>query len=238
MANLIESQLVNVSKNIQDVQSRLREAALRSERKAEEITLVAVSKTVGIPSILEAIDSGIKALGESRIQEAKGKWSELREKMSLQGCQFHLVGHLQRNKVKEAVRMFDLIHSLDSERLTAEIDRRAEEIGKRQRVLIEVNTSGEDSKSGVVPEAVGKLVEVVERAPNLFLEGLMTIGPLEGGIESARRSFQILRQLRDELGGKVRLPELSMGMTQDFEVAVEEGATMVRVGMAIFGKRN
>jgi hypothetical protein len=157
--------------------------------------------------------------------------------MLARGCQFHLVGHLQRNKAKIAVQIFDLIHSLDSERLAEELDRRAAEIGKKQRILIEVNTSGEETKFGVQPEKTKQLVEMVLGCPNLKLEGLMTVGPLYGGSVGARQSFQMLRRLRDQIGADL-LPELSMGMTSDFEEAIEEGATLIRVGTAIFGPRN
>ncbi len=188
--------------------------------------------------MLEAIRAGVRFLGENRIQEAKQKWPLIQETMSSTGCEFHMVGHLQRNKARDAVRLFNLIHSLDSERLAKEIDRHAGEIGKKQRVLIEVNTSGEESKFGVQPEGTAKLIEAVQNYSNIKLEGLMTIGPLYGGPDGARRSFQILRQLREETGGEKLLPDLSMGMTQDFEEAIEEGATIIRVGTAIFGSRN
>lgn len=228
---------MDLSENIAQVQQRMEEAALRSHRRPDEIKLVAVSKTVNVSRMLEAVRAGVRTLAENRVQEAKSKWAHIQEELDNRGCQFHMVGHLQRNKAKDAVRLFDLIHSLDSDRLALELDKRAEEAGKSQRVLIEVKTSGEEAKFGVPPDEAGKLVETVLRYPNLKLEGLMTVGPLYGGSIGARKSFQILRQLREDLGGEDLLPELSMGMTQDFEEAIEEGATMIRVGTAIFGVR-
>jgi len=229
--------LVAIVENINTVLSRIAEASRRSGRRPEEIKLVAISKTVGTEQMLEAIGAGIRALGENRVQEARSKWPIIAHQMTSRGCEFHLVGHLQRNKAKEAVRLFDLIHSLDSERLALEINKRAGEISKIQRVLIEVNTSGEASKFGIQPEEAENLINFVETCPNLKLEGLMTVGPLYGGSVGARQSFQTLRKLRDDCGGEERLPDLSMGMTQDFEEAIEEGATMIRVGTAIFGAR-
>lgn len=228
---------MGIAGNLDQMRERIAQAAVRSGRRPEEIFLVAVSKTVPAPAMLEAVRLGVKALGENRVQEARGKWPLIEAEMKARGCQFHMVGHLQTNKAKDAVRLFDLIHSLDSERLAEELARRARELGKVQRVLIEVNISGEASKYGVSPQETGKLIEAVGWLPNLRLEGLMTIGPLEGGREAARRSFQTLRRLRGDLGGREKLPQLSMGMTQDFETAIEEGATMIRVGTAIFGAR-
>ena len=186
--------------------------------------------------MLEAIRCDVRILGENRVQEARSKWSEIHEEMARNRCEFHLVGHLQRNKAKEAVNLFDSIHSLDSERLAMELDKRSGEIGKRQRVLIEVNTSGDESKYGIEPAETGTLLDAVIKCENLKIEGLMTIGPLYGGIRGARECFQMLRDLRDSLSADL-LQELSMGMTGDFEAAIEEGATIIRVGTAIFGDR-
>ena len=228
---------MGVADSLAQVRRRLEEASRRSGRRPDEIQLVAISKTVDVPLMREAIAVGVPALGENRVQEALSKWPQIQDKMLARGCQFHLVGHLQRNKAKIAVQIFDLIHSLDSERLAEELDRRAAEIGKKQRILIEVNTSGEETKFGVQPEKTKQLVEMVLGCPNLKLEGLMTVGPLYGGSVGARQSFQMLRRLRDQIGADL-LPELSMGMTSDFEEAIEEGATLIRVGTAIFGPRN
>lgn len=223
--------------NLNQVRKRIADAALRCDRDPASITIVAVSKTKGVPQMIEAIESGVEALGENRVQEALDKWPRIQDALAMSGCEFHLVGHLQRNKAKYAVRIFDLIHSLDSDRLAREIDKRALDVGKTQRVLIEVNTSDEETKFGVPPEETKDLIQAVLDCPNLKLEGLMTVGPLYGGSIAARTSFKILKKSRDELGGIGLLPELSMGMTQDFEEAVEEGATILRIGTAIFGER-
>jgi pyridoxal phosphate enzyme (YggS family) len=229
---------LGVSENLQEVLRRIGEKALECGRNPGQIKLVAVSKTMPVELMLDAIRAGVKLLGENRIQEAKAKLPEVQDEMAAQGCEFHLVGHLQRNKVKEAIKLFDLIHSLDSERLALEIEKRATDADKIQRVLIEVNTSGDESKFGVEPGETEKLLAVAQDCPHLKVEGLMTIGPLYGGIYGARECFQMLRKLRDDLGGEQILSDLSMGMTGDFEAAIEEGATIVRVGTAIFGARN
>jgi pyridoxal phosphate enzyme (YggS family) len=229
---------LGVKENLQEILRRIEEKALECEREAQQIRLVAVSKTMPVDLMLDAIGAGVGALGENRVQEAKAKWPRVQEAMASQGCEFHLVGHLQRNKAKEAVKLFDLIHSLDSERLALELERRAAEAGKVQRVLIEVNTSGDESKFGAAPEATETLLRTTLDCPHLKVEGLMTIGPLYGGLYGARECFQMLRRIRDDLGGEKLLPDLSMGMTQDFEAAIEEGATIVRIGTAIFGTRN
>lgn len=229
---------MDISTNIALLRQRISEAAFRAGRGPEQIKLVAVGKTVGTDRIVAAIDAGITLLGENRVQEARSKWPVIHEKLKTVKGEFHLVGHLQRNKAKEAVQLFDLIHSLDSERLALELDRRAREVGKTQRVLIEVNTSGEATKFGVKPEDAKPLIDLALKCRNLKLEGLMTVGPLYGSSIGARQCFEMLRDLQEELGGIRSLPELSMGMTQDFEEAIEEGATMIRIGTAIFGARN
>jgi pyridoxal phosphate enzyme (YggS family) len=213
------------------------QAALRSARQPEDVQIVAVSKTIGADLMQQALRLGMAALGENRVQEAREKHPEIEALLKEKDAQFHLVGHLQTNKAKEAVRLFDLIQSVDSERLAHELDQRAREIGKVQRVLIEVNTSEELTKFGVEPHDLMSLARVVRSLNNLRFEGLMTIGPLTGGTGGARACFQELRNLWHELGGRETLPILSMGMTQDFEIAIEEGATMIRVGSAIFGAR-
>jgi hypothetical protein len=214
------------------------EAAARGVgRDPAAIRLVAVSKTVDPALIVEAIRLGVNILGENRVQEARDKWPVIEADMRACGCEIHMVGHLQTNKSRDAVRLFDMIQSLDSERLARAVDQHAREAGKVQRVLVEVNTSGELTKFGVEPDEAQRLIKVVQTYKNLKLEGLMTIGPLTGGLEAARAAFKQLRVLRDRAGGEALLPELSMGMTQDFDIAIEEGATMVRVGTAIFGDR-
>jgi pyridoxal phosphate enzyme (YggS family) len=196
---------------------------------------VAVAKTFPPEAIREAAEAGIRDVGENRVQEASAKFQVLGRDVT-----WHLVGHLQTNKVKKALEIFDWIHSVDSLRLAEEISRRAERVGREVDVLVEVNVSGEPSKFGVRPSELHRLIEQVVRLPHLRLRGLMTIAPLVDDPEKARPYFAALRELRDQLlrsGVADHLPHLSMGMTDDFEVAVEEGATMVRIGRAIFGER-
>ncbi len=216
---------------------RIHTAALRSNRRFEEIQLVAVSKTVEPERMIHAIEAGVKILGENRVQEAKRKWLLVESYAKSRYCEFHLVGHLQTNKAKDAVKLFDLIHSVDSEHLAKELNRRAGESGKIQRILIEVNTSGETTKYGVQPDDLSALINAIRSCRNLRLEGLMTIGPLSGGSEATRVSFRLLRTLRDHFNDEDLQLKLSMGMTQDFEIAIEEGADFIRVGTAIFGER-
>jgi pyridoxal phosphate enzyme (YggS family) len=229
---------MGVLENLLQVKKTVEDAAIDCGRDPASIAIVAVSKTQSYPLMLEGIEAGLYALGENRVQEAREKWPRVQDAMASSGCEFHLVGHLQRNKARFAVRLFDLIHSVDSDRLAEELNKRARDIGKTQRVLIEVNTSGEESKFGVSPDDADPLIKFVQACPNLKLEGLMTVGPLYGGSHGARESFQTLRQLRDDLGGAGLLPQLSMGMTQDYIEAIEEGATILRIGTAIFGTRN
>jgi PLP dependent protein len=227
-----------VSVNLDKVRERIAQAARRSGCQAGAIKLAAVSKTVEVDLMLAAIRSGVRILAENRVQEARDKWPHISEEMTRNGCEFHLVGHLQTNKSREAVRLFDLIQSVDSERLARALDQHAGEIGKTQRVLVEVNTSQELTKFGIEPENAGRLIQVVRSLKNLKLEGLMTVGPLRGGVEASRAAFRTLRELRHLSEGTEFLPELSMGMSGDFEIAIEEGATLIRVGTAIFGDRN
>jgi pyridoxal phosphate enzyme (YggS family) len=236
-----------IDSNLAAVRQRLAAAARRAGRSAEEITLVAVTKTVPLPAVLIAYKLGVRDFGENRVQEAETKVASARRQAA--EIQWHLVGHLQTNKAKAAVELFDLIHSVDSQRLAEALDRRAQAVGRRLPVLLEVNVSGEASKSGFAVAGTGQaakreaLLPAVERLlalPHLDVQGLMTIAPLVSDPEQARPYFRALRQWRDEL--QRRFPQvawrhLSMGMTDDFEVAIEEGATMVRLGRAIFGER-
>ncbi|MFH1735968.1 MAG: YggS family pyridoxal phosphate-dependent enzyme, partial [bacterium] len=230
--------LVRIRDNLADVRKRIASAAVIADRDPAEIKLVAVCKTKPVDLVLDAIQAGVTIFGENRMQEAKAKWPEFKDELKARGGEFHLVGHLQRNKAKDAVQLFDLIHSIDSERIAEEVNIQAEKIDKFQRVLIEVNTSGESSKYGCSSLETEALVNLIRDLPYLKLEGLMTIGPLYGGIYGARECFGMLAKLRNDFGGPAVLPELSMGMTGDFEVAIEEGATLVRIGTAIFGSRN
>jgi pyridoxal phosphate enzyme (YggS family) len=197
------------------------------------VTLVAVSKTVPVERIREAIDAGVRILGENRIQEARDKIP------AIPGlAEWHLVGHLQTNKAKLAVQLFEMIHSLDSPKLAQTLDKHGHEANRVVRCLIEVNLAGEEGKSGTAEEGVRPLLEAAVQLPQVRVEGLMAMPPFWPDPEQVRPFFRRLRGLRDKLEAEgFRLPELSMGMTHDFEVAIEEGATMVRIGTAIFGPR-
>ena len=224
--------------NIKNVFRKISSAAIRSGRGPFDIKLVAVTKTVDIDRIKEAIDLGLRLFGENKVQEAKEKISTLRSEIRDSEVEWHLIGHLQKNKAKTAVMLFDMIHSLDSVSLAEEINKYAEKAGKIQRVLIQVKLSGEETKSGVAREDLMNLIESASGMKNLKLEGLMTMPPFFGGTETARPYFRELRELRDNAESKgYKLPELSMGMTNDFEVAILEGATMVRIGTGIFQER-
>jgi pyridoxal phosphate enzyme (YggS family) len=211
-------------------------AATRAARDPGEIKLVAVSKTVEIARIKEAIEAGVTTLGENYVQEARRKIEEIGHEI-----QWHMVGHLQSNKAKYAATLFDYIHSIDGVSLAREIDRRAEQRGRGVRALVEVNLSGETSKFGIGSEGAVDLIQQVAGLKHISIEGLMTMPPFFNEPEKARPYFIKLRELRDRIRKEgiegVRIDELSMGMSGDFEAAIEEGATMVRVGTAIFGER-
>jgi hypothetical protein len=217
-------------------------AAMKADRNPAAVTLIAVTKTVETAAIREAIDAGLRVFGESRIQEAGAKIEELPRLLTSDGglptVSWHLIGHLQRNKAKTAVALFDLIHSLDSVDLALEIDRQAEKIGKIQEVLIEVKLSAEETKHGISKDELPDLAAAISGMTNLRLRGLMTVPPFFENPGEARPCFRELRKLKERLEDLgFLLPELSMGMSHDFEAAIEEGATMVRVGTAIFGTR-
>jgi len=214
--------------NLERVRERIARAAERAGRRGEDVLLIAVSKTVEVEKIREAIAAGVPALGENRVQEARGKIAELGRPVP-----WHLIGHLQTNKVKEALSLFDLIHSIDRLELARECERRANDRGRPVDVLLEVNVAGEASKGGVAPDAVAETLDEISGLGHLRMRGLMAIPPPVERAEDARQWFQALRKLGERHG----LAELSMGMSADFEVAIEEGATMVRVGTAIFGSR-
>ncbi|MFI5341951.1 MAG: YggS family pyridoxal phosphate-dependent enzyme [Candidatus Methylomirabilales bacterium] len=226
-----------MAESIQDrllrVQERIRAVAERAGRDATSVTLVAVSKMIPVEVIREALTAGVTILGENRVQEARDKIAALPGQAT-----WHLVGHLQTNKAKIAVELFEMIHSLDSLKLAEALDRSGEQAGRTVRCLMEVNLGGEESKSGTTEEGVRPLLEAAERLTHLRVDGLMTIPPFLPDPEQVRPFFRRLRNLREKLTGEgFRLAELSMGMTHDFEVAIEEGATMVRIGTAIFGPR-
>lgn len=223
-----------IAKNLQDVRAAIAAAAQRSRRDPAAVRLVAVSKTVDLERIRAAIDAGQDLFGENYLQEAREKIAVLGKAVS-----WHLVGSLQSNKARGAVELFDLIHAVDRLKLAQALDAAAARLGKVQDVLIQVNQAGEATKSGVEPEAAPALIQEVARLPHLRILGLMTMPPWFPDPEAARPYFRALRILRDHLRGLTGLPltELSMGMSGDFAVAVEEGATLVRVGTAIFGSR-
>jgi PLP dependent protein len=215
------------------VQERVAMAAARSGRSAETVTLIGVSKLADRPAIDEAYAAGLRHFGENRVQEALAKFGEGRPADLV----LHLIGHLQTNKARDAVRLFQVIHSADSVHLLDAVDRQAARAGLTMPMLVEVNVSGEASKHGVAPEATEALVAHAFSLPNLQPRGLMTVGPLVDDAEAVRPVFRALRELRDRLRDAHpdwELPDLSMGMTNDFPVAIEEGATLVRVGRAIF----
>jgi len=226
----------DVRENILRIRERIAAAAVRSGRDPSEVRLMGVTKTVGDDRILQAIEAGIDIIGENYVQEAK-------RKIELMGksVEWHFIGHLQSNKARYAVRLFDMIHSVNRVSLAGELNRRAAAAGVVCRVLVEVNLAGEESKSGAPPEEAPGLVRAVSQLANLSVRGLMTMAPWYEDPEKARPCFAGLRGLRDRIDAEkipnVTLRELSMGMTDDFEVAVEEGSTIVRIGRAIFGER-
>ena len=221
-----------------NIRARIEEAVERSQRPRDDVTLIAISKTHPANLVTEVINLGATDLGENKVQEAEDKILEVgRDK-----ARWHLVGHLQANKARRAVKLFDVIHSLDSVELARRLDRLCEEEGvERLSVLIQVDLGKEETKSGVVEEQLADVVAEVDRCDRLVLLGLMTLPPFFDDPEDARPYFKRLAELRDGLKArgvfKVGRGELSMGMTHDFEVAIEEGATMVRIGTAIFGER-
>jgi len=225
---------MSIKENLEKIAEKIR---LRSElvgRNSGDITMVAVTKTVEEDRIREAIASGVRIIGESRVQEAKEKYGKLGNEVI-----WHLVGHLQTNKANDAVKIFDLIHSVDSVKLAKEIDKQARKAGKVQKVLIEVNLSGEETKYGLSPEEVIPFLKDISELPNMKVEGLMTMAPFYENPEDCRPYFRKLKELMEEVKARnienVEMKYLSMGMTNDYEVAIEEGSNMVRIGRAIFG---
>jgi len=228
----------SVFENIKEVYRIISRGALKADRSPDEVQLIVVTKTVGQQAIREAVDSGIRLFGENRVQEAKKKILSDEIKAMPERLEWHLIGHLQKNKAKDAVQLFEVIHSVDSIELACELDRQADTIGKIQRVLIQVKLSEEETKSGVTEKELPELLERIAQLKHLRLEGLMTIPPYLDNVRDVIPYFRRLRQLRDEAEkAGFSLPELSMGMSHDYEAAIEEGATMVRIGTAIFGER-
>lgn len=230
-------QYADIKTNVERVRERIGRAAVSAGRDASAVTLIAVTKTVAAERVAQAYAAGIRHFGENRAQELALK----RAQLDLD-CIWHFIGHLQSNKVKDALRYSSLIHSVDSLPLAREISRRAEAVGAQAEILAQINISFEETKSGVRPEEAGEFVEALSGLPGILVSGLMTIARPVDAPEESRPDFRRMRQIFDALSKQIVKPNmamkhLSMGMSNDFEVAVEEGATMVRVGSAIFGPR-
>lgn len=227
-----------MKKRLQAIKKRIQAAAQACGRDPATVRLVAVSKTVPAHGVRRAIEAGMTVFGENYVQEARTKFNEL----AVYPVSWHFIGHLQSNKAKYAVRLFDLIHSVDSLKLARELNKQAGKINKVQNILIQVNISAEATKSGVAIEQTLDLLNEIRLLENLSVKGLMTMPPFFNEPERVRPYFSAVRKLRDHLLQQhlpqVSLNELSMGMTGDFEVAIEEGATLVRIGTAIFGERS
>lgn len=228
----------NITANLEKVKRNIRQAAERVNRDPSEVTLIAVTKTVPVEKIREAILAGVLIFGENRVLEAREKIEVIDSK----AVKWHMIGHLQTNKVKYIFSLFDLIHSVDSLALAHEIDRRAQVDKKKADILVQVNVSGEKTKFGVSKESAVELIKDISRLSNISIKGLMTIPPFSDNPEGSRGFFKELFFIRERVESlgieNVSMRELSMGMSNDYEIAVEEGATMVRVGTAIFGERN
>lgn len=226
--------MATIAENLGRVRERIAQAAAKAGRAVDEIELVVISKTHDAEKVREAVEAGQSLFGESRVQEARAKIPELPSNL-----RWHLVGHLQKNKIRHALPLFEMIHSIDSVDLARDVNRIAEEEGMHPRVLLEVNVAGEGSKFGFQPNKLCEDMETLLALSRLSIEGLMCIPPLAEEAEASRKYFVSLRELRDALDKEfqMKLPKLSMGMTQDYPIAVQEGATLLRVGTAIFGER-
>ncbi|NPV43132.1 MAG: YggS family pyridoxal phosphate-dependent enzyme [Firmicutes bacterium] len=229
--------MVDVIKNLQVIKKRVAESAMKTNRKLDDIKIIAVTKNVEVERILEAIQGGIDAIGENRVQEALIKYPLIEKEI-----EWHMIGYLQRNKAKKAVEHFDLIQSLDRISLAQELDKRGKQQNKIVNVLVQVNVSGEESKSGISPEETVEFIKSLSDYENILIKGLMTIAPYTDDPEETRPYFKRMKGLFDEIhnlkGRNIDIEYLSMGMTNDFEVAIEEGSNMIRVGTGIFGERN
>lgn len=224
-----------IAENIRILRERIAETCVKLSRDPAEVAIVAVTKTVPPQRIQEAIDAGIEILGENRVQEALSKIGTVKGKIT-----WHMVGHLQRNKVKKALEIFDLIQSVDSYELACEIDRHSRQCNRRTDVLIEINTSGEPTKFGIKPEQTLELVSKIKHLPNINIVGLMTIGAFTEDERAVRKCFSTLRELGERIRSSfsdIDIKWLSMGMSSDYIWAIQEGSNMVRIGTAIFGKR-
>jgi len=228
---------LSVTENVERVQRRIHQACRRAGRSDKDVRLIAVSKTKPAEAVRQAYAAGLREFGENRVQEAAAKRKELRDL----DAEWHLIGHLQSNKAKQAVQLFDCVHSVDSLHLAEKIDRAAAALGREMPVLIEVHLGEEASKFGVEENDLLQLAEELGALPSLDLQGLMTLPPFLDNPEDVRPFFRRLRELAERIEARnllgVSMRELSMGMSHDFEIAIEEGATIVRVGTAIFGER-
>ncbi len=225
-----------IQQNINQIQKRIEAAAQRSGRKKEDILLLAVSKTIDVERIKEAVACGLKELGENKVQEILEKYEPMGEEVK-----WHLIGHLQTNKVKYIIDKVKLIHSVESLKLAEEISKRAKKANKVMDILIEVNMAAEESKFGVAPEDTLSLIQKIALLDNICIRGLMTVAPFVENSEENRECFRRMKQLSVDINAEkidnVYMDILSMGMSNDFEIAIEEGATIVRVGTSIFGRR-
>jgi len=231
---------VSISSNIARVREQIAQAAQRARRNPQEITLMAVAKTVSADRIREAYDAGIRVFGENRVQEFASKADALR---NLAGAEWHLIGHLQSNKSAKATELFGHVDSLDSLRLADKLNTTASQFGKKLSILIEINIGGEQAKSGIAPDSseLESLLGIAPELSSLEFRGLMTVPPYNDDPEQARPYFRRMRALFEQIRSRnlqaIRMDVLSMGMSHDFEVAIEEGSTCVRIGTAIFGER-
>ena len=227
----------SIKENLDNVLARIKVAAEKSGRKAEDIKLIAVTKTIDVERIKSVYQYGILDMGENRVQELLEKYDKLASE-----CRWHLIGHLQTNKVKYIIDKVDMIHSVDSIQLAKEIDSRAAKFGRKMNILMQVNVSGEQSKFGISPQEVNDFIKIISEYGNISLRGLMTIAPYAENTEAIRDVFKKLYSLYIDIKQKkldnVTMDYLSMGMSNDFEVAIEEGANIVRIGTDIFGKRD
>ena len=226
----------SIERNLSDIMEKISKSSQQSGRNSSEITLVAVTKTVDADRINEAVRAGVRVVGENRVQEARDKFT-LVEK----GVDWHLIGHLQTNKAKYVPEIFSMVHSVDSVELTNELERRCEAAGKVMEALVEVNVSHEESKFGIEPDCAADFLRTVSSCQHIKFSGIMTVAPASEDPELVRPVFADTRRLFEDLKrlkiSNVDLVHLSMGMSSDYEVAIEEGATMVRIGSALFGRR-
>jgi pyridoxal phosphate enzyme (YggS family) len=226
-----------IAENVKNIQEKIKSACIAAGRSPDSVTLIAVSKTFGYDKIMEVARAGVLDVGENYVQEVTAK----RGQISDNRIRWHFIGHMQSNKVKYIADWIHLIHSIDNANVATEVEKRGARLGRTVGVLVEVNTSGEATKYGVRPNEAAELIRRIAVHPHLNVQGLMTIGPFSTDLEQSRQSFRLLKNIFDNVNSAGILPQpmthLSMGMTQDFPVAIAEGSTIVRIGRAIFGSR-